>query len=148
MENGNEVISGQGFQTLRTSDRSVDSNGYANATGCFKGSTMIDERIHHMHFTFDALSILPKCQQGELLFSMFANGSDHVEEGRQSANRILMEGFLKRVKHLHNKELQLTSMQSQKFTEMLLNRPRDDESNLAFFSKGKRQQRMNVSTFI
>ncbi|XP_047362781.1 KICSTOR complex protein SZT2 isoform X1 [Vespa velutina] len=135
MENGNEVISGQGFQTLRTSDRSVDSNGHANTTGCFKGSTMIDERIHHMHFTFDALSILPKCQQGELLFSMFANGSDHAEEGRQSANKILMEGFLKRVKHLHNKELQLTSTQSQKFTEMLLNRPREEESNLAYFSK-------------
>ncbi|KAI4483415.1 hypothetical protein M0802_013415, partial [Mischocyttarus mexicanus] len=135
IENGNEVISGQGFQTLKSSDRSVDSNGYGNTTGCFKGSTMIDERIHHMHFTFDALSILPKCQQGELLFSMFTNGSDREEEGRQSANRILMEGFLKRVKHLHNKELQLTSSQSQKFTEMLLNRPRDDDSNSAFFSK-------------
>lgn len=50
-----------------------------------------------------------------------------------------MEGFLKRVKNLHNKELQLTSTQSQKFTEMLFNRPRDEEYNLAFFSKGKRQ---------
>ncbi|XP_043487708.1 KICSTOR complex protein SZT2-like isoform X1 [Polistes fuscatus] len=135
IENGNEVISGQGFQTLKTSDRSVDSNGYGNSAGCFKGSTMIDERIHHMHFTFDALSILPKCQQGELIFSMFANGTDHVEEGRQTANRILMEGFLKRVKHLHNKELHLTNSQSQKFTEMLFNRPRDEDSNSIFFSK-------------
>ncbi|KAK2589304.1 hypothetical protein KPH14_007855 [Odynerus spinipes] len=139
-ENGSEIVCGQQTshpQNLRTSDRSVDSNGYVTntAAGCFKGTPMIDERIHHMHFTFDPLSILPKCQQAELLFSMFANGSDHREEGRQSANRILMDGFLERVKHLHNKELLLTSAQSQKFTEMLLNRPRDEESTMLFFSK-------------
>lgn len=35
---------------------------------------LVDDRIHSMHFDFDILNILPKCQQAELLFSMFTDG--------------------------------------------------------------------------
>lgn len=38
------------------------------------GIHLIDDRIHSMHFSFDVLNILPKCQQAEVLFSMFSNG--------------------------------------------------------------------------
>jgi hypothetical protein len=37
-------------------------------------NALIDNRIRSMQFEFDALGILPKCQQAELLFSMFADG--------------------------------------------------------------------------
>ena len=33
-----------------------------------------EDRIRVMQFDFDALSVLAKCQQAELLFSMFADG--------------------------------------------------------------------------
>lgn len=37
---------------------------------------LVDDRIRPMQFDFDALGILPKCQQAELLFSMFADGQE------------------------------------------------------------------------
>ena len=51
----------------------------------------------------------------------------------ENANSILIEGFLEHIKHLHNKELLLTTTESQKFTEILLSRPRDEESQIPFF---------------
>lgn len=56
-----------------------------------------------------------------------------VNEDRDSANRILMGNFLEHMKQLHNKELLLTSAESQRFTRMLLNRPRENIPPLPFF---------------
>lgn len=41
-----------------------------------------------------------------------------------SANNILIDGLLDRIKYFHSRELILNSEESQKFTEMLLNRSR------------------------
>ena len=42
--------------------------------GILEDLPMMDQRIHPMFFNFDTLSILPKCHQVELLYSMFADG--------------------------------------------------------------------------
>lgn len=60
----------------------------------------------------------------------------HIEEDRDSANRILMGNFLEHMKQLHNKELLFTSAESQRFTRMLLSRPRENNSPLPFFTQG------------
>lgn len=57
----------------------------------------------------------------------------HIDEDGDSANRILMGNFLEHMKQLHNKELLLTSAESQRFTKMLLNRPRENIPPLPFF---------------
>ncbi|KOX81297.1 Protein SZT2, partial [Melipona quadrifasciata] len=50
--------------------------------------------------------------------------SNRDDKGQGSANKILMDNFLGHMKQLHNKELLLTSAESQKFTKMLLERQR------------------------
>lgn len=62
--------------------------------------------------------------------------SVHIDEDRDSANRILMGNFLEHMKQLHNKELLFTSAESQRFTKMLLSRPRENNSPLSFFMQG------------
>ncbi|XP_014480858.1 PREDICTED: protein SZT2-like [Dinoponera quadriceps] len=111
----------------------------------FETTPIIDERIHPMYFSFDTLSILPKCQQAELLFSMFANDSVHIDEDRNSANKILMSNFLEHIKQLHNKELLLTSAESHKFTRMLLGRPRENGPPLPFFLQGEKNCQDDMS---
>lgn len=46
-----------------------------------------------------------------------------------------MDNFLEHIKQLHNKELLLTSAESQQFTKMLLQRPRDGGPPLPFFAE-------------
>lgn len=72
------------------------------------------------------------------MYSVLLTLSDsvHIDEDRNSANKILMENFLEHIKQLHNKELLFTSAESQKFTRMLLNRPRENGPPLPFFMQG------------
>ncbi|XP_076285950.1 KICSTOR complex protein SZT2 isoform X2 [Lasioglossum baleicum] len=140
-EKSSEIIFGQVHQDIKLSTkRNVRNikNNECSAEELYQGLPIIDEKIHPMHFFFDALNILPKCQQAELLFSMFANDSSANHEGQGRANKILMDNFLEHIKQLHNKELLLTSAESQKFTTMLLNRPRDGGPRLPFFSLKER----------
>ncbi|XP_076669350.1 KICSTOR complex protein SZT2 isoform X3 [Andrena cerasifolii] len=132
-----EIIYGQAHHDTRQSkknNKNMRNNEY-NTDELFEGFATIDERVHLMHFSFDTLNILPKCQQAELLFSMFVNGCPIDEEGRGHANKILMDNFLEHIKQLHNKELLLTSAESQQFTKMLLQRPRDGGPPLPFFAQ-------------
>ncbi|XP_076659931.1 KICSTOR complex protein SZT2 isoform X2 [Halictus rubicundus] len=134
-EKSSEIIYGQAHQDIKLSKRNVRNikNNECSAEELYQGLPIIDEKIHPMHFFFDALNILPKCQQAELLFSMFDNDSTAKHEGQGRANKILMDNFLEHIKQLHNKELLLTSAESQKFSTMLLNRPRDGGPRLPFF---------------
>ena len=60
-----------------------------------EGLSAIDERIYTMHFSFDTLNILPKCQQAELLFSMFADGKHFLfHETKQSDRDVNSEESL------------------------------------------------------
>lgn len=61
------------------------------------------------------------------------SGLHNEDQEEENANRILIEGFLDHIKNLHNKELLLTTTESQKFTEMIANRPRDEESHIPYF---------------
>ncbi|XP_031836676.1 KICSTOR complex protein SZT2 isoform X3 [Nomia melanderi] len=135
-EKSSDIIYGQVHQDIKLSKKNVRNikNNDCSAEELYQSVPIIDEKIHPMHFFFDTLNILPKCQQAELLFSMFTNGSNTKHEGQNGANRILMDNFLEHIKQLHNKELLLTSAESQKFALMLLNRPRDGGPNLRFFS--------------
>ncbi|XP_043514984.1 KICSTOR complex protein SZT2-like isoform X3 [Frieseomelitta varia] len=120
-------------------NRNTKANSCTVEESC-EGLSAIDERICTMHFSFDTLNILPKCQQAELLFSMFADDttSNRDDKGQGSANKILMDNFLGHMKQLHNKELLLTSAESQKFTKMLLERRRAGGPPLPFFSERER----------
>ncbi|XP_076247853.1 KICSTOR complex protein SZT2 [Calliopsis andreniformis] len=136
-EKSTEIIYGQVHQDskpLKKYNESFKNNDY-NLEELFEGLPSTNERVHLMHFSFDTLNILPKCQQAELLFSMFVSGSDVNNEKRGHANKILMENFLERIKQLHNKELLLTTAESQKFTKMLLNRPRNGGPSLPLFGQ-------------
>lgn len=59
----------------------------------------------------------------------------HVDEDRDSPNKIFMENFLVHMKQLHNKELLLTSAESQNFTKMLFSRRRENGPPLPFFAQ-------------
>lgn len=67
-------------------------------------------------------------------YNLFQDTIDNDKEKR-SANKILMDNFLEHMKQLHNKELLLTSAESQRFTKMLLDRRRIGGPFLPFFSQ-------------
>lgn len=77
-EKSTEIIFGQPHQGARyygVADISTEGvSKFSDPAELFEATPTIDERIHPMYFSFDTLSILPKCQQAELLFSMFADG--------------------------------------------------------------------------
>ncbi|XP_018338951.1 PREDICTED: protein SZT2-like [Trachymyrmex septentrionalis] len=149
VEKDTEIVFGQAHQGVKyhgTAGASTDRiSECPNPIEPFEATPIIDERIHSMYFSFDTLSILSKCQQAELLFSMFVDDSVHIDEDRDSANRILMGNFLEHMKQLHNKELLLTSAESQMFTKMLLNRPRENIPPLPFFMQTEKNCRDNTS---
>lgn len=58
-------------------NKNIKTNNSIVEESC-EGLPTIDERIYMMHFSFDTLNILPKCQQAELLFSMFADGKNFI----------------------------------------------------------------------
>ncbi|XP_014220610.1 KICSTOR complex protein SZT2-like isoform X1 [Trichogramma pretiosum] len=87
---------------------------------------LADDRVRSMHFEFDALAVLPKCQQAELLFSMFTDDYQDQLRMDSNANRLLMGSLLSHIKSLHNKELILNAAESDRFTRMLAARPREE----------------------
>lgn len=73
-EKSTEIVFGQPHQGVRY--HSVTDTTAERALKCPNPVELFETtpRIHPMYFSFDTLSILPKCQQAELLFSMFADG--------------------------------------------------------------------------
>ncbi|XP_076387408.1 KICSTOR complex protein SZT2 isoform X2 [Megachile rotundata] len=146
-----DIVYGQSYQDSKLlnkkSNRNSKNNGGASAEESYDGLSMNDEKIHMMHFSFDILNILPKCQQAELLFSMFGNGLTEADRGRESANKILMDNLLEHMKQLHNKELLLTSADSQRFTKMLLNRRRVGGPPLPFFSQKEDSSNIELNSY-
>ncbi|XP_024942950.1 KICSTOR complex protein SZT2 isoform X2 [Cephus cinctus] len=130
---------GQQCQGSHAAGGSTGTLGNCNRRGpsatFHEGPPNTDQRIHLVPFTFEILNILPKCQQAELLFSMFNDDPICIDENNYGANGILMEGFLEHVRRLHNKELFLTPEDSENFTEMLLNRSRDNGPPFPFSIK-------------
>ncbi|XP_043281050.1 KICSTOR complex protein SZT2-like isoform X2 [Venturia canescens] len=137
-ENNSEINNGYQYQASQYGQ----TNGWLSSSriprqstmseGLLEGLPIPDQKIHPMFFNFDTLSILPKCHQAELLYSMFADGPNYTDEERDDANSILMDILLEHMKRLHSKELLFNDRESQRFTEMLLARPRDDGPSLPF----------------
>lgn len=75
-EKNTEIEFGQAHQGVRYGVTGTSADRISecpNPIEPLETTAIIDERIHPMYFSFDTLSILPKCQQAELLFSMFAD---------------------------------------------------------------------------
>ncbi|XP_026671200.1 KICSTOR complex protein SZT2-like [Ceratina calcarata] len=123
-EKSTEIVYGQTphYNKYKKSNKNVrnSNSNNCNIEDSCGGIGNVEERINIRNFVFDALNILPKCQQAELLYSMFNDGNN--DENLGSANKILMDNYLECIKQLHNKELLLTSAESQRFTKLLLER--------------------------
>lgn len=80
-EKNTEIIYGQvphhDVKLPKKYNKNIKTNSCTAEESC-EGLPTIDERIYMMHFSFDTLNILPKCQQAELLFSMFADGKNFI----------------------------------------------------------------------
>ncbi|CAD6224796.1 GSCOCG00005557001-RA-CDS, partial [Cotesia congregata] len=101
-----------------------------------------DEKIHSKIFNFDMINVLSKCQQAELLFSMFAD--ENPDGTNEDTNNILIECLMDQMKKLDNKELILSTLESQKFTEMLISRSREDGRPLPFSISSDDKQLKNI----
>ncbi|XP_012282231.1 KICSTOR complex protein SZT2 isoform X2 [Orussus abietinus] len=135
----NNILSGQQCSGIQMNPGNGGTVGRSikrpASTDFCDGPPDTDERIHSVLFAFDTLNILSKCQQAELLFSMFADGAGYVDDGRESANRVLIEGLIEHLKRIHNNELIFTPTDSQRFTEMLKHRLRDQGAAPVFLSR-------------
>ncbi|VEN57127.1 unnamed protein product, partial [Callosobruchus maculatus] len=89
-------------------------------------------RIEHMPFKFDPISILPLCQQTELIFSMFieAREKSYVSENSaDKANILLLENILEHLALIHDQELELAKEDSDRFTQEVLLRHKNTSSH-------------------
>ncbi|XP_066906429.1 KICSTOR complex protein SZT2 isoform X3 [Halyomorpha halys] len=87
-----------------------------------------DERIHRIPFAYNLMNLLPKCQQAELLSSMFIQELSDDWEGKNrndSPNNLLMENFLLQLQELHHRDLTLSDHEATQLLELITSRPRD-----------------------
>ncbi|KAK4871539.1 hypothetical protein RN001_015663 [Aquatica leii] len=90
----------------------------------------VRERIQHVPFNFDPISILPLCQQTELLFSMFIESSDRVtllnhHYDHERSNKLLLENIHDHLQCLHDYEFDVTSEESERLMNEILSRHRN-----------------------
>ncbi|KAJ8945629.1 hypothetical protein NQ314_009160 [Rhamnusium bicolor] len=81
---------------------------------------IVTPRIEHIPFNFNPISILPICQETELLFSMFIEAKEKLflpECNVDKANRLLLDNILEHLSLLHDRELELTKDESDRFTQ-------------------------------
>ncbi|XP_052124949.1 KICSTOR complex protein SZT2 isoform X2 [Frankliniella occidentalis] len=93
-----------------------------------------EPRIQCLPFAFNLTSLLPLCQQAELLFSMYiqdlANGSsartgsEAVEQNPDAPNQMMLNIMLDQLSVLHDRELPLSEEDSERFMHHIRNRNR------------------------
>ncbi|XP_018578793.1 KICSTOR complex protein SZT2 isoform X1 [Anoplophora glabripennis] len=84
---------------------------------------IVTPRIEHIPFKFDPINILPLCQQTELLFSMFIEGKEKSylpDCNVDKANSLLLNNVIEHLGLLHDRELELTKDDSDRFTQVVL----------------------------
>lgn len=100
----------------------VTDNGYF-----LKAS--INQRIQHIPFKFDPISILTLCQQTELLFSMFIEAKERYiypyHKTVNTANELLMENLHHHMRCIHDYELTISPEESEQFTLHVIKRHRN-----------------------
>lgn len=92
------------------------------------GYPIICPRIEHISFNFDPIGILNLCQQTELLFSMFVEAKEKrllLDPNVDKANRLLLDNFLEHLGIIHDRELELSKEESDRFTQEILLRHRN-----------------------
>ncbi|KAK5639276.1 hypothetical protein RI129_011768 [Pyrocoelia pectoralis] len=94
----------------------------------------VKERILHVPFNFDPISILSLCQQTELLFSMFIESSDRIvalnQYDHEKSNRLLLETIHEHLQCLHDYEFDVTVEESERLMEQILSRHRSKFSHV------------------
>ncbi|XP_025829072.1 KICSTOR complex protein SZT2-like [Agrilus planipennis] len=87
----------------------------------------ISQRIQHIPFNFDPIGLLQFCFLTELLFSMFVD----MDEERPSSlsnydfgkpNKILLEALQDNLQSLHDREIDISPEDSDRFTRHIINR--------------------------
>ncbi|XP_075219216.1 KICSTOR complex protein SZT2-like isoform X2 [Lycorma delicatula] len=94
---------------------------------------LADERIQQIPFAYNLLNILPKCQQAQLLFSLFIQEIFDQWETKCSSdasNNLLMEILFENLKELHDRELFLTEDDSKQLMELIIHREKDNPSGV------------------
>ncbi|CAG2218549.1 SZT2 [Mytilus edulis] len=81
--------------------------------------------IHQMPFPFDLLSLLPKSQQAEILFSTYMLSSTD-EQPSKGSNSILFQLLLDKLSETFDKKVSLSKTDCKRFLELLKKRSRDD----------------------
>uniref|UniRef100_A0A1Y1NFY9 Protein SZT2 n=1 Tax=Photinus pyralis TaxID=7054 RepID=A0A1Y1NFY9_PHOPY len=94
----------------------------------------VKERIQHVPFNFDPISILSLCQQTELLFSMFIESSDRVvalnQYDHEKSNRLLLDTIHEHLQYLHDYEFDVTTEESERLMEQIMSRHRNKFSHV------------------
>ncbi|KAG5885699.1 hypothetical protein JTB14_002313 [Gonioctena quinquepunctata] len=99
---------------------------------------IVSPRIEHIPFKFDPITILPLCQQTELLFSIFIEGKGKAypnESNTDKANRLLLDNILEHLGLLHDQELELTKEDSDRFTQEILLRHKNKQPHVCPISE-------------
>ncbi|KAF5294731.1 hypothetical protein FQA39_LY00215 [Lamprigera yunnana] len=108
------------------------SNQRNNSNGFIEKICDIKERIQHVPFNFDPISILSLCQQTELLFSMFVE-SDKINQLHQcdheESNKLLLENLRDHLQCLHDYEFDVTPEESERLMNQILHRHQDESTH-------------------
>nr|XP_022914806.1 KICSTOR complex protein SZT2-like isoform X1 [Onthophagus taurus] len=107
------------FRSHMLSRCAADDNGKNDETGSVWIPLLV-QRIQHIPFTFNPITILKLCQQTELLFSMFSEGNNDRKGDVEKANLLLLENLYNDMICLHDRELEIED--SMKFTEHIFSR--------------------------
>ncbi|KAK3091384.1 hypothetical protein FSP39_019468 [Pinctada imbricata] len=94
--------------------------------------SLFPANIHSMGFPFDLLSLLPKSQQAELLFSSFALPEENSEDTYRDikgSNSLLIELLHQKLMESSEREISLTHTECKVFLGLLKNRERDTFEN-------------------
>ncbi|XP_063220375.1 KICSTOR complex protein SZT2-like isoform X2 [Bacillus rossius redtenbacheri] len=95
--------------------------------------TLSEQRILYFPFAFNLMNILPRCQQVEMLLSMFiqdlgecdSEADFHKIESVDAPNMLLIDMMYEHLKNLHDRELYLSPENSIAFMHLLKERERE-----------------------
>ncbi|RZF32789.1 hypothetical protein LSTR_LSTR011435 [Laodelphax striatellus] len=92
---------------------------------------LADERIQKVPFAYNLMNILPKCQQAQILFSLFIQelcGNVETKTSADMPNCLLMETFYENLKDLHDRDMCLSKEDSKKLIDLIVQREKDNVS--------------------
>ncbi|KAL4236752.1 KICSTOR complex protein szt2 [Mactra antiquata] len=93
-------------------------------------TTKLDPTIEHIQFPFDLLSLLPKCQQAELIYPTFLyeENGENKTSGKE-ANLLLYSLFLEELNNCYDRNVDLSEETSCLFMKHVYSRSRSIENH-------------------